>query len=114
MERVEGDSGPELAAVDCDRPHDLELVGIVDGDDLGSEWPGEAELSRWAFQRCAEAFEDYVGEAYGSSLLDLELLAPSEEDWSSGQREVRCAAGTLDGVQSRGSISAGSSEQDVR
>ncbi len=107
LERVEGDSGSELEAIDCDRPHELEVVGIVDAGEIGAQWPGAAELSRWAFQRCAEAFEDYVGEPYASSPLDLELFAPSQEEWQDGQREVVCAAGDLDGQPSRGSITDG-------
>jgi hypothetical protein len=104
VEQLEGEDGVEYAAIDCDRPHDLEVVGVLDAGELGSRWPGDAELSRWAFQRCAQEFETYAGQPYGTSPLDLEILGPSEGEWADGGREVLCGAGRLDGEQQRGSI----------
>lgn len=104
LERVEEDAGEVLSPIDCERPHELEVVGILDADELGSDWPGDGPLSRWAFQECADAFEEYVGQPYGTSTLDLDIDGPTEQSWAEGDREVRCAATHLDGEQRRGSI----------
>jgi hypothetical protein len=104
LEHTPAGEAERYAVIDCDRPHDLEVVGILDAGSLGSQWPGDAELSRWAFQQCAEAFEEYTGQPYGTSPLDLEIIGPSEESWADGDRAVLCGAGQLDGQQRRGSI----------
>lgn len=105
LQRAEAQDGM-LSPVDCDRPHVLEIVGILDaGEDLGDDWPGDAVVSRWAFQGCADAFEEYVGEPFGTSTLDLEIDGPTQESCSDGVPEVLGSAGSLDGEPLRGSIS---------
>lgn len=56
----------------CDRPHDVEVISLLHADELDGDFPGDDALSRWAFQQCIDAFEEYVGEAYGRSTLEIE------------------------------------------
>lgn len=97
---AEADDGRVVVeSVACDRPHDLEVVGLLDAAGLGEEFPGEDALSRWSLQRCVEAFEDHVGTPYGRSPLELDVAAPTEAQWAQGRRDVRCSAMTGDGTQ---------------
>ncbi len=84
------------STIDCDRPHHLEVIGLVEVDGF-EEHPGDAEVSRWVFARCAAIFEDYVGQPYGTSQLDLDVAVPDEAAWDDGARTARCAVGNPDG-----------------
>lgn len=100
----DGRTAVELVA--CDRPHDLEVVGLLAADELGDDFPGEDELSRWSLQRCVEAFEEHIGTPYGRSPLELDVAAPTAEQWEEGRRDVRCSAMTGDGSQLTGEVGA--------
>lgn len=100
------DGRTSVALAACDRPHDLEVVGLLRADEFEGEFPGEDPLSRWAFQQCIEAFEDYVGEPYGRSTLELDIAAPDEEQWQAGNRQVRCSVMPLDGQQRSSSVTS--------
>jgi hypothetical protein len=97
LERVDdGEDGVSTEVVDCDRPHDLEVVEVLEIDAF-DEYPGDAEVTRWTFERCVERFEEYVGEPYGSSLLDLDVAVPDEGLWRDGDRTARCGVTNADG-----------------
>jgi hypothetical protein len=106
LQRGEADEAGQVEhePIDCDRPHDLQVVGLLDGSELGGSFPGDTEVSRWAFDRCVLAFEDYVGVPYGRSLLELEIEAPGADDWRSGRQQVRCTVGRGDGQPLVGSL----------
>jgi len=104
LNRDESADGVTYETIDCERPHDLEVVGLLDADELGADYPGETALSRWAFEACAAAFEAFVGEPYGRSLLELDVRGPTEQAWSDGQRGVRCSAISADGSELSGSV----------
>jgi hypothetical protein len=40
---------------------------------------------------CKGAFESFVGTTYNSSTLFIYFLAPTENTWSGGDREVICS-----------------------
>lgn len=83
----------EAQVTDCTASHDGEVVGVItytEGPEAA--YPGEDQVAAYAEQQCAIAFEAYVGVAYGSSPLSMVSLWPTEDSWSSGDREAVCVA----------------------
>jgi hypothetical protein len=83
----------EAQRVECSTPHDAEVVGLLtyeDGPDAA--YPGQEQVAALAEDQCAALFEDYVGEAFGQSSLQLLTLWPTEDSWAGGDREAVCLA----------------------
>lgn len=79
-----------VAAVPCTEPHELEAYATFDL--IGSDFPGNTEVGREADERCTARFEEFVGMAYADSVLELYILHPTEESWTSlDDRTVLCA-----------------------
>lgn len=86
---VEGEVS-EVAVIDCASAHDSEAfksVMMADGD-----FPGETVVSDQAVSDCTSAFSDFIGLDYESSTLDFSYYYPTEDSWSSGDREILCIA----------------------
>lgn len=81
-----------LVTVRCDEPHDAEIYAEQNaaGSDLD-------RLEAQAQQFCSARFEDFTGEPYGESTLEVTFLRPTEESWAAGDRSVRCIAVSVDG-----------------
>jgi hypothetical protein len=83
----------ELAVVACDMAHDGEVISVFDLEgDAEAEFPGSNEVDDQAAVECEARFEDYVGLAFQESRFQATYIAPSEETWSAGDREVVCFA----------------------
>lgn len=83
----------EAALADCTAQHDGEVVGLVTyTQGPNADYPGQDQVASFAEGGCATAFEGYVGAAYGSSDLKMLSLWPTEDSWSSGDREAVCVA----------------------
>ena len=79
--------------VDCAGPHDGEVVGLVTYTQGPAEpYPGQGQVSTFAEEQCAIAFEAYVGVAYGTNALSMLSLWPTEDSWARGDREAVCVA----------------------
>jgi hypothetical protein len=78
---------------DCNGPHDGEVVGVVTYTQGPAEpYPGQGQVSTYAEEQCAIAFEAYVGVAYGTNALSMVSLWPTEDSWVRGDREAVCVA----------------------
>lgn len=89
--------------VGCDEAR-FEVVATGDLDGLGDQWPGLTEVSAATFDRCADAFEDYVGADVAGSRFDVWFDHPTEAAWADGERRIVCAATTVDDTPLEGSV----------
>jgi len=85
----------ELTTVlDCTGPHDGEVYfQVFHPAPAGEPYPGSDEMLAWAQQHCYAQFEEFVGQEYQLSELDIGILHPSDETWSDPvgrHREVTC------------------------
>lgn len=88
----------ELPTVDCDEPHDAQVVGLFDHE--GDDFPGEAEIAATAQERCEELFEEFVGAPFTDTSLVFSTVNPTEQTWNEADdRETICFAQQLDGSQ---------------
>lgn len=85
-----GDSARSVPLAPCDGVHEAEVYAVFDVQPADAfdvdAIVGEVE------EECVARFEDYVGEPYRTSSLDVFYLHPLEEGWSEGDREAVCAA----------------------
>lgn len=68
---------------DCDEPHDNEVFALVDhpaGPDV--PYPGDFEAEVQFFELCVALFEEYVGNSYQSSILEVFPYWPLERTWN--------------------------------
>jgi hypothetical protein len=97
-----GDVVEEVQVVDCDEPHDQEVIALVQHPAGPDEaFPGGEEIGDFADDECIAEFERYVGVSYADSELLGFTLMPTAETWPVGDREIVCAVyledGQLDG-----------------
>lgn len=89
-----------FAIVECVEPHDAEVYAVFDTPDADT-YPGPEPLVALAEDRCAVAFETFVGVPYGEADLTVGLAYPSEGTWEAGDRVILCtvraASGQLTG-----------------
>jgi hypothetical protein len=78
----------DLDIVECSEPHDNEIFAIHAMTE--ATYPGLETTGALADELCVGEFESFVGVAYDISELDIGWLAPTEESWSSGDREIVC------------------------
>jgi hypothetical protein len=86
------DVAPEEAVVPCDRPHAGEVIALVTADADRLE---DADLAGSVYDRCEDAFVDYVGAQLIDTDLFIELLLPSPGRFEQGAREVACTVTTF-------------------
>jgi len=92
----------DVPIVDCGEPHDNEV--IANQDLTGSDFPGQEQVDNRASQICFDSFSAYVGISYEESIYEIGWLAPSDESWDVGDREVICFAYDLNFEKITGSI----------
>ena len=82
----------EVEVTDCDNGHEYEIYFAVDYDAGSSEpYPGADAVTNFVNEQCTGQFESFVGLAYDDSELYIYYLAPTEDSWGGGDREVLCA-----------------------
>jgi hypothetical protein len=82
----------DVKAVDCAVLHDYEIFGAVDHPaGSGEAYPGTADIEALVNTECAALFEPFVGTPYVDSAFFIYYLAPGEDSWASGDREILCA-----------------------
>ncbi|QBI18737.1 hypothetical protein ER308_03675 [Egibacter rhizosphaerae] len=82
----------------------FEVVDVDDLERFDDEYPGRDEVARAAFDRCAAAFEAYVGASPARSALDVWFDHPDERAWADGDRRLVCAASAEEGEALGGSV----------
>jgi hypothetical protein len=78
----------EVERVDCATPHDNEV--FFESEATEAEFPGEQVLTETSDRLCYDAFPDFVGVDYESSVVEYDFLQPTEEGWRAGDRVVSC------------------------
>jgi hypothetical protein len=82
----------DVPSVPCAEPHDYEIFGVVDHPaGSGEAYPGTADIEAVVNTECAALFEPFVGTPYTDSALFIYYLAPGEDSWADGDREILCA-----------------------
>ena len=101
-----GDSVTTVPTVDCSEPHDSEAYKSIILDD--ESFPGLETIKEYADTGCSEAFETFIGVSYDDSLINLNYYYPTEETWTTGNREILCLARDTDDagteIQTTGSL----------
>ena len=88
----------ELPTVDCDEPHEVQVVGLFEHE--GDDFPGDEAISQEAFDECLELFENFVGAPFEETSLSVLPITPTEESWNEADdRESICVAGRNDSEQ---------------
>lgn len=74
--------------VDCDEPHESELMATFDypGSGSGLAYP----VSRYAEDECIRRFADYIGISFTSSFLEMTFLQPQGPSWAFGDYSIQC------------------------
>jgi hypothetical protein len=88
----------------CTDAHLAEVFFVGDYDVATSTYPTDDDFDTFVADRCVDAFQAYVGQAYGDSDLDFAPYWPTEDGWGRGDREVTCFAYRLDGATITGSV----------
>jgi hypothetical protein len=89
---VEGRRVDRPPTVPCDEPHRYEVYARDDLEPPDDTWPGEELLDANARRLCGLAIPDATGRPIeelpdGVTML---YIAPTEDSWSDGDREVEC------------------------
>lgn len=102
-----GDADPtgpltELAIVDCDEPHELEVFHTFE---LASDQTsGDARVAAVTEACLGDAFTDHVGVPADESPLELLPLPPTADQLAQGDRTVRCTLRPPGGGTTTGSV----------
>lgn len=84
-----GDVVETVPILPCTESHTYEAYSAFQIDD--GDFPGLDAITAQADQGCVDAFEDFVGVSYESSMLEFTYYYPTEESWNGlGDREVLC------------------------
>ncbi len=81
----------EVAVIDCTAEHEYEIYFAVDYTPDGDSYPGDDVITTFVNDQCKGEFEGFVGTTYDESELYIYYLAPTEDSWGGGDREVLCA-----------------------
>ena len=81
-----------IRAMPCAEEHSDEIYAAVPIPD-GDEYPGNEAITELANSGCYDEFEAFVGIPWEDSELDFGYLAPTEQSWSEGDREILCTVG---------------------
>ena len=78
----------DVDRVDCDTPHEFEVIGTVTL--TGAGFPGVEQLTADARAACEPTFAGYVGEPYDTSPWFINVFTPTAEGWADGERTATC------------------------
>lgn len=93
LDNPDGKLPGTVGIVSCEEPHHIEAYFA--GDPWGPEkpYPGSEQALDQAEKWCqGKVFTDYVGVAYGSSVLRTWVWIPGVKSWGAGDRRVVCFA----------------------
>lgn len=93
---TEADEVVTVPIVPCDQEHDFEAYSSFQLADGG--YPGEDAIFERGDAQCRADFAEFVGVDWEASELDFRYFYPTEESWSSGDREVLCLLFDPDGT----------------
>lgn len=93
----------------CREPHTYEVFDLwqpeneADPDTGKVPYPDQDDLRDEARNICVAALKDFVGVRYELSSLEVDVIVPTMESWSAGNRAVGCLAFDRDGEPLEGS-----------
>lgn len=99
---AEGESVSEVSVVNCETPHDREVISI--GQSSMSAYD-ETALASEIDTACTAALIEYMGGTVGD--FSTSYMYPSPTAWEAGNHSYYCFATTKDGSQSTGSVKNG-------
>ncbi len=88
-------------AVGCSRPHNAQVYAIsIHPAPTEAPYPGEETLNQWGQQQCYKKFEQFVGEAYEKSQLEIGIISPDRNDWGGDEkrRNILCFVYSYEGL----------------
>ena len=92
----------DVPALDCEFPHDNEVIGNFN---VGGEgFPGTDTVQTQADGLCRSAFEEYIGSEYETSAYDFSWYFPTAESWEVGGTNIICFAYNADLSTITGSV----------
>lgn len=80
-----------IRAIPCAEEHTDEIMAAVELSD--DEYPGAVAIQDYADETCYAEFEQFVGRPWNDSQLDYGFLAPTEDSWAEGDRQILCTVG---------------------
>ncbi len=98
----------EIQSVDgvpCDQPHQNEVYYALTVPEGDGTFPGAEVLQDQADQACLDAFEGFVGIAFGQSAYEISTLTPTQASWDDStqkDREILCLIGQAEGTLTTG------------
>lgn len=80
----------DIEVVGCEEPHDNEVFHVFELE--GDDFPGQDAAAAAAEDACYGAtFEDYVGQPFATSEVEVFAITPTRESWEKADdREVVC------------------------
>ena len=81
-----------ILRLDCDLPHQYEVIGAVSAGLPSSPEPTNAELVVAAKRLCPATFASYVGIPYQTSTLEVGWILPSPDQLARGDQKIGCTA----------------------
>lgn len=88
-----GERVTDVPVVSCDEPHEAEVYAVVELAGIEADAAYDADAVVEATEaKCVALFENYIGEPYRTSRLDVFYTYPLEEGWANGDRGIVCAA----------------------
>lgn len=101
----DGSALVNVRVVDCEAPHQAEVVAIEDLEaPSDAAFPGDDSRDVDAQELCTPLVESFLGGSLAESSLLLLWLAPTEVSWEEGDREVVCVVAAPDGETLTGSM----------
>jgi hypothetical protein len=79
----------DVDGVPCTEPHAYEVFALATYEGDGT-YPPDSQLDGIFTQVCEPSFETYVGLPYADSVIYGNMISPSEESWSKGDRSFIC------------------------
>lgn len=105
---VDPSSGPEgvysgVEVVSCERAHMAEVYAIFDLE--GTRYPDQDDYMAQCKRGCLGGFEEFVGSEYLNSVLDINIVGPSQKSWNlKDDRTVVCSVIDMYGEELIGSM----------
>lgn len=88
--------------LDCAQPHTYEVFGRFFLDD--GVFPGDDTVESAAYEQCDAAYPDFVGIPWEQSALAYYYVAPNEQTWAEGDREISCLLYDPEAEETTGSL----------
>jgi hypothetical protein len=90
----------DAETVACTEPHQFELIAVTEAPDPSVPFPGDEAVRATGGLICVDALAAYYGagaEVAAANGLQLDPIAPTEDQWDDGMTDTHCVARAADG-----------------